>query len=356
MIFLFFEVFLFFLACGEILSRRTNWNLFRIIYILLSLLTMVRYGVGTDFYTYEYIYKITPALDEGGLSEVFHGEIGYLFLSSVFKTFGIGFWFFNAIIAFISMCLFYFGIKKYCIFPFFSLLIFYSVFYFTYPFNAIRQGLTIAAFFGILLHLLINRKYKAYVVGTIILSFFHSSILFALFFPLLLKIRLNRHTIIILLLIALLFPVQKAILIITPSFLHTALHTYLDAEFSLDAFIARFVFWIPIIYLMTKVQKQSYASVEQKKMMELFLWGVFIYLMFASFSFIASRLNVYTRVLEIILLPLSCFSFKRIGNRIIFMIVFSFILFYLYIKNIDMLIDNSALDISFWQYPLFYYI
>ena len=355
MIFLVFEILLLFFAFGEILLKRTNWNLFYMIYILLSLLTIVRYGVGTDFYNYEYIYNITPALDEGGVSEVFHGEVGYLFLSSVFKTFGAVFWFFNASIAFISMCFFYWGIKKYCIYPFFSLFIFYSVFYFTYPFNAIRQGLTIAAFWGILLHLLFVKKYKLYFIWTIILSLFHSSILFALLFPIILKIRLNKHAIIILLLIALLFPIQKAILVITPSFLHAALYTYVDAEFSLNAFMARFAFWVPIIYLMVKTQRDPYVSVEQKKMMELFLWGVIIYLMFASFSFIASRLNVYTRVLEIILLPLSCFSLKRIGNRIFFMIVFSFILIYLYIKNINMLIDNSALDISFWQYPLFNY-
>lgn len=355
MIFLVFEILLLLLAWGEILSRRTSWSLFRIAFILLSLLTMVRYGVGTDFYNYEYIYKITPALDEGGLSDVFHGEIGYLFLSSVFKTFGISFWLFNAVFAFVSMYLFYLGIKKYCDYPLFSLLIFYSVFYFTYPFNAIRQGLTIAAFWGILLHFLINRKYKVYTIWTIIFSLFHTSILFALIFPLILKIRLNGRIVMILFLIALIFPTQRIISVVTPSFLYAALNTYLDVEVSLTAFFARLIFWIPIIYFMIKAPKQSYAYVGLEKILNLFLWGIFVYLMFLSLSFIASRLNVYTRILEVILLPLSCFSFKRIINRIIFMFVFSIVLFYLYVKNVVMLIDNSALDICFWQYPLFYY-
>lgn len=351
MFFISFLIVLLLFSFGEVLFKKTSWKVFNIVYVILVVITAVRYGVGTDFFNYEFIYKETPVSFGSELLDVYHGEPGFLFLISLFKLLGADFYVFNAFWGIMSMLAYYIGIKRYCVYPFLSLLVFYCIFYFTYPFNAIRQGLTIALFFAVSLKYLYQKETLKYVMCTILFSLFHASILFTLVFPILLKFKLDLRSFTIMFLIAALFPIQKLLILCTPPVFHTAISFYSDSEVSLLGVLARMIFFFPILYYISKNENKNVCFLTIRN---LYLWGMIIYVLFISYSFIASRLNVYTRLIELILLPGFCMCYYRKTTRLVSFIIISVLLSYLYVKNVEMLIDNSLLDNSVFDYPLFY--
>lgn len=127
---------------------------------------------------------------------------------------------------------------------------------------------------------------------------------------------------------------------------------YSESDISLLGTLARLTFFLPILYYVSKIKSNDPKFLVIKN---LYLWGTIIYVTFFSLSFIASRLNVYTRILEVVLLPGFCMYFHRKSLRLFFFTLILVLLSYLYVKNINMLIVNSLLDISVFEYPLFYY-
>lgn len=353
MIFLFYFFVLIVFSLFEVFQKKTNWRWFNIVYAILAGMTIIRYGVGTDFFNYKLMYEETPAIGKGNVLDMYHGEVGYLFFSSLFKTFNFNFWIFNGFVALASMSLFYKGIRKYCIYPFMSLMIFYAIFYFTYPFNAIRHGLTLALFWGILLELLLKKQYFLYYVLILIGSLFHISLVFCVVCPLLFRLKLNFKYFFFGGMVGVLFPLGFFIKNFLPGYMYARLVFYADEELSIWAIIIRLIFAIPILYVVNKYGDNT--SIQLRKLGYLYLFGIIVYVSFISCAFVASRLNIYFRLLEMVLLPMFIFCFNNKFNRFMLFVYLSLLLGGVLVKNINMLIKNSLLDMSFWEYPLFYF-
>lgn len=336
MILLFLLVVLFFLSGIEVCKQKKNSKLsFLLLYIPISLITISRFGVGADYPGYYNAFQELNSININGISELLlinaHGELGYLFLVYLFGKLGLTFYELAILIAIVTMPLYYIFFKKYCSYSILSLFIFYAIYFVVYPFNVIRQGLTIALFLGVLLPLLFEKKYLLFVIYTILGSLFHYSLLTVLVLPFILKLKLNIRTIFILIILGLIFPLGSLILNI--GFLNSinVLSYYLDDSSNIYAFLNRAIFIIPSFYFYAKYDKNSL----ERKMALISIIGFLIFINFRSYSLIASRTTVYFKIVEIYLLAKYIKDIKLLPNRMLVFNLFSVFLFIIFIKAMN---------------------
>ncbi len=165
--------------------------------VLITLMLCFRYGEGSDYPSYEYLY--------GGLSnESWQGfwhyktstslmEIGYYFFAWIFASNGVPFAFFAALIAVIEAPLLFRFLDRYCKGSrCMALMILYPLYTFIYQLSGLRQGLTIALFLGLMFPLFEKKKWGAYLLLAIVCFLFHKVAILFFLLPLtyLLKTRL----------------------------------------------------------------------------------------------------------------------------------------------------------------------
>ncbi|WP_368106836.1 EpsG family protein [Bacteroides nordii] len=336
MILLLLLVVLFFFSGIEVWKQKKKSKLsFLLLYVLISLIAIVRFGVGADYPGYYNAFQEINSIDINGISELLlinaHGELGYLFLVYLFGKLGLTFYELAILIAIITMPLYYIFLKKYCNYSILSLFIFYAIYFVVYPFNVIRQGLTIALFLGVLLPLLFEKKYLLYVIYTVLGSLFHYSLLTVLILPFILKFKFKIGTIYIFIILGLIFPMGN--LIMNIGFLNSinVLSYYLDDSSNVYAFLNRAVFVIPSFYYYAKSDKNSV----EKKMALISIIGFLIFINFRSYSLIASRTTVYFKVVEIYLLAKYISDIKLLPNKMLVFNLFSIFLFIIFIKAMN---------------------
>ncbi len=139
-----------------------------------------RYNCDNDYTNYVGIYQDTPLLNEGiglifGYGVIVGVEVGYLFISSLFKQLSFNaqsIFIFSSIITF---CITYKVFKRNSIFPTISILIFFSQF-FSLPFVQMRFGIAMAIVLLACFYLSKEQKLKYWFL-IILASSFHISAL-----------------------------------------------------------------------------------------------------------------------------------------------------------------------------------
>ncbi|EJT5293004.1 EpsG family protein, partial [Salmonella enterica] len=91
-------------------NKNINDSIMFMLVVLMILMSGLRVN-DSDYLEYNKMYNEVPSLYNFTLSAIkdIHGEIGYLFLSSFFKTFDLPFQFFLFFIASLSLMLTYFS-------------------------------------------------------------------------------------------------------------------------------------------------------------------------------------------------------------------------------------------------------
>lgn len=155
---------------------------------LVTLMLCFRYGEGSDYPTYEYMY--------GGLSnESLLGfiryksasplEPSYYFFSWLFASRGAPFAVYLAVIAICEAPLLYLFLDRYCRgYRCLSLLLLYPVYVFTYQLSGLREGISIALMLGGLLPLLEKKKWVAYYILALVCFSFHRTAVIYFLLPL----------------------------------------------------------------------------------------------------------------------------------------------------------------------------
>ncbi|MDQ8286134.1 EpsG family protein [Enterococcus faecium] len=282
------------------LANVSKW-LFYVMYAVLSGLAILRFGIGTDYFSYKYIYEIMPKITEfnGTNLQQIHGEIGFKISIGVSKSLGLSSEVYIAVITGISLLFllrfFNIYIKEY---KMIALLIFYSMYYFTYINSGIRQGLTICVFLGVGLLLWEKKKYLYYYMLIIMLATFHSSVLIVVFLPFI--NFLKKEWILLFITIISLGNFLISVVLKTNLLLSLLPITPYTDVLSLPAFSIRALSLILIIilYFLTKNNNARFDNIFYS-----YLIVFYIYIAFASNSLIASRLHVYFKALEMILVP-----------------------------------------------------
>lgn len=278
---------------------------FNMVFAFVTFLAVIRYGQGTDYFGYMYNYYMTPPLKS--FTSVFgldvHGEIGFTFIYSIFRTFNIRFEFFVGLIGLLTMLLIYRFIKKYSKLPITSLTMFYVLYYLVYVFSGIRQGLAIAIFVGIGIDLYKSKKYKEFIFLVLLTATIHSSIIITLLVFAVDKVKLSYKFYGALTIIALLIMVTNldmTLINLLPGFLSNKILSYWgDGGISILAFANRAVFLFLILFY-------SFGKSESEDMLffkKLYILSFLLYILTIKSMTISSRISLYFKVFEIVLVP-----------------------------------------------------
>ena len=166
-------------------EKTPKWLLYDIFGVLTAMLCL-RYGQGSDYFSYGHIYYELPQnLFAALAAKEIHGEWGWKLLCLLGRWAGMPFPAFVLVLSLGMMGLYWRFLSRFCRRPLLALLLGWHTLYLTYFFGILRQGLVIAIFLGLLLECLPNRRYGVYGLGCLVCAGFHSSAVVLLLLPLL---------------------------------------------------------------------------------------------------------------------------------------------------------------------------
>lgn len=276
-----------------------------VLYILLS------YGVGTDFFSYEFIYKYTSSdyFDKNIASAI---EPLFLIFMKLFQNNDIPYFYFSKTISVIIFLITSFWIYGNSNHKLFSLMLYFSWFFLVWTMSAYRQGIVLAI--GILLFFDKKRENSLFksITCILLLSLIHKSALVYLLLILLQrKLKFDKNMQIKFLLISLIFsllPIYKLFVYLPSHKIFDRLITYTRAEvgfFDLASLMRIFLFIIVISHYDILTSTKYF-----KKLTDSFLFGVSLYFMLKFSEIVASRSTIYSFILIVIILPEIINSYK----------------------------------------------
>lgn len=337
--FLFFYIF-------KILKK--NNFAYNLLFILLWLMLSFRYGQGTDYFAYNYIFDQFNDIEMALLNPYhIHGEIGFRVLCSIFQSNYSIFIFF---ISTFEMFLLNKGINYYSRNKILSLLLFYPTIYLTYYFSAIRQGIVLSVFIGILLRYLFNNEIKKYYLVCFIMLLFHQSAFILFLIPLLKFVELKKLYLILLISVSIgsffILPIGQKILQILPFYMYISSNQTIN----IFAIIERLTTFTIIMLLFIKNSKLIKKN-ENMIFMKIYILGIAIYMLFIGYPLVSSRIMIYFKSMEIFLFPIlleKTSKYKFFGE--LFIVILTVTMFF---KNINAYIQegNYKENVNVWNYP-----
>lgn len=331
---------LFVLSIYEFINGNTPKFGYAISIGILSIMLVFRYGQGTDYFGYYWIYtKISPEINLSQLMDSsIHTEAGWKFVCVIFKMLGASFEMLVVVVSIIEMFLLNKFVNKYCRYKIFSLLLSYHTLYLTYLFSALRQGLVICVFLGVLYDWYAEKKYLHYVIGVLLCTTLHTSAIVLLLIFLLKCRKLNNLKTIEWLII---FAWGAGIVLATGIFnfalqkiLPNSVMVYFSnntVSIALLERICSYVF-VTIIYVKylknKKCERISYVS----DFMKLYSIGIFLYGATIWVPLVSSRFTFYFKVLEIAIVSSTLAECKKIREIIFaYFLALSLVMF---VKNV----------------------
>ena len=291
-------------------NRDDRW-LYALPFLLLSLALCLRFGQGTDYPNYQFLY------DHPG-----HGEWGYSWLTQTCRR--LGFSFPQFIILFsLPMCAFtHRALMKYSYCRPLSLFLLYPTIYLTYYFSGIRQGFVIAAFLGVLLPLLEQKKTLLYISFCIFLTAIHSVALALI--PLVIIVRFSIRHLLALAGIGLIFGVINLVYPFGLSIINSLADTFsIEREFEQSsvywlAFAERVVMcaFVVIIHSCENNPKELRRPVRLEAdglFLKVYLFGFFVFMLLSANAMLSSRFCIVFKCVEVLLI--SSIVHKRLRMR-----------------------------------------
>ena len=280
------------------------------IYIILF-----RFGLGTDYFSYEFIYN---QHNVSSLSKALNAhksliEPGFRLLIYLFKSLNLPFQFF---VASISLTIYLFIVKwivdsqeK----PLLQIMLFNGMFFVVWALSGLRQGLVIA----IATYFILNRKkqlsYWQEILLIVVLAQFHISAYVYLLIILAKRISFNKKQLITILAIGLVMTLIPYQLILEPfkeiTFVKMYLH-YLTNNIGFWDFsgIVRLIFVLFTLLFYDKFKKDKFMLM----LANVNILGFALYFLLKASEVTASRVSVFTFIL---IIPLIVYVIKTIERR-----------------------------------------
>ncbi len=277
------------------------------------ILIWIRYGIGTDYHAYNYLFN---RLDASNIGNIFNGtnEFGFNFLVYFFKKIGFSYHFFSSLFISIILLIYVIWIKKNSSDFILSIIILFSWFFIVWLLSAVRQGFVIAI--GVLLFYSkdIDLKPKDKIIVILLLASIHISAL--IFFVLLalekLSLDIKRHIIIFVSSVVAslvfkfaIFPIFRFV----PFIRNIGYIAYAGNEWEIFPATIRIVFFTFVLLFYRKITSTSY----NKKIVDIHLLGYSLYFLLKFSEIIAGRFFAYTFVLIVNIIPLVK---NTLGNKI----------------------------------------
>ena len=352
-------VLLFLGALFELLRKKTSPIIYTVMFIGLLAMLCFRYGQGTDYFSYQYIFEYTPKtlniFELLTTSSSVHSEVGWKFLCALFKLLGINYYVFVAVIGTVTMFLLNIFIKKFCPLKTTALFIAYPTLYLTYISSGMRQGLVICFFLSVLLELYLKKKYMKFLVLVLLCSLIHTASLILLILLIVpLKNALTEYQDIIIVLCWLLG--------IGFSFFGFSI-TFLGRTFANEVTSISYIAVAERIltYAMIRVIYSGYKRLNVKQcefldaIMYVYSLCMVLYGLLFSMPTLASRICYFFKSTEILLITTMLADSKRkfINSYYLFMYIAALTMVMLF-KNIDSYIGQGTYYYEFsniWSFP-----
>lgn len=334
-----FLIIVYFSFMNGFLRKKENIS-FLVIGLSVAIITSLRYGLGTDYFGYQFTYNYIPsnfiktleAQDE-------HFEIGFRVIMSLFKFLDYNFETFVMFITIVIFMGYIYVIWKKSNYKILSFLIVYSLYYEVYISSALRQGLGMVIFFIAYYKFIENKEYKRYIVSILIGSLFHKTILIGLIIPIICKLyKKNFYN--VKLNIILVFASITGLLLRADRIIYFMLKFIgsqgsVSTQSSISIYpIAIRVLMIIAIYILYKTCNESDISEFDKIQIYTYFIGVIIYISISNISMFSRVVDILTMV-EIIIIPnlISKSKIKQVGICIV--PCYMFVLGILFIKDIN---------------------
>lgn len=347
-------------SLGAIFSFfKENKVFFVTLLIVLMLLGFFRFGVGPDYFSYQYLYQ---GLSSNPYYELMQGtgnqEVLFRVIGSFLKSINFSYQMYLAVICFVNV---YF-IGRICSHfskkATMSLFLYYSFFYFVWTFSGLRQGLVIAIGCYYYLKCYKENKHIYFIVLSLILSLIHASALILIFFYVLSQFSWTGKKLTILSFISVLIsilPLGPLIALFSNVPLLDRIYYYLPTSYSFGEnfdiqSLARIVFLIfgLVCYdIYTRKNKINAFT------MNFYILSLNLYFLMKTSELVAARLSIYGFFMVILILPNIYTMYKTRINRLIFqliLLVFCFLYFNKELNAMEELSDAVLFENEFIPY------
>lgn len=317
---------------------------FIVIALILTTMLSLRFGQGTDYFSYRTIYySISSENISFSNYSGLHGEIGYLFLCNIFRYLDIPFEGFIFIISIFEIGLLFRFAKEFEIRTPEIFIIAYPTLYMTYFMSVIRQGLIIAIFLGIILPACKKKEKGKVFLWVVICTLIHGTALMflTLFFVDRIGIKQVRYICILMWGVGVLLtvPSVKRVFI---SFGIDALNYYMISGTSIRpiAIAERLTGICFATYMFSIVKKKGDSTEEYSRLYKCYLITMSSYGLFLGYESIATRLSGIMRFVEVYLFIMGIQKSKKLNKRILILILTAFETMML-AKNINSYIEQG---------------
>lgn len=305
---------------SQLFNKRILFFAFAAVLILLG---CFRYGIGLDYFAYQYLFE---RLHNSPLYELKYGmdqqEVGFRVLGSFLKNIGFTYQMYTMAFAVVTIIFIAKICSKYSKNPTLSLLIFFSFYYLTWTFNGIRQGVVIAVGLYYLLTCLEKRQFKRFVAIVVLLSLIHSSALILILLYFVARLNLNKKKLItftIFSIILSVIPIGTIISKLTWFPFYYRILPYLNTETSLNILdfqgLGRILFLIIAFAFYETYSKKDETS---RKIINIYIVSLAMYFLLQFSELTAARMTIYGKFLDIIILANILYMYKKRINRLIY--------------------------------------
>lgn len=321
MLYLTLFISLFSLALLEIQGRRLPHWLQFFVPLVLVIVAALRVDTGTDYAAYLKLWTFVDPLSELFGKNLRYGEleVGFVFIMGLLKQFTASapvFWGFCASLVFVPLV---WGVKKLAIPSFFVVILVYLMaFYIPYTFNGMRQAIAMSIFIASVPFMLQRHNFMVLALTLLATSFHLSGALILLAYA----VQFYRGNLL-------------------PIMLVGSLAAFVLSQLNVLSFILFDLVGISKVYVQKFTESTSLFKLATrallllaffyfypqgndtyKKLFRMYLLGFFIYVGLAEYNMLATRFNMFFRVLEILMLPLLLTQFSQIKQRMLCLILF----------------------------------
>lgn len=299
-------------------KNSTKLVLFLLPVSLLILIGGLRYGISSDYFHYREMYL---HINEKSNWSSFFVEYGFLWINYLFSSISTSFEFFIFFFCFVSVSLKSKLIFKYCTYPFFGLILYFTFYFLLDDMGAIRRGFAcafvIASFFSSF-----EKKYFNSILLLFIAVNIHLSALFCLPFIFINNYKSTFKSFLLFLVLSLLFGYifdnfyDTLISYDNELLVYQKFIAYFDSGFEFQSNVYEIGLFLRIIlvFFLLKYKFLFNENVYFDKMLNLYIIGIYVLIIFSKFT-IFSSIVIYFKFFEIFLIPLLISKVTR-RNRI----------------------------------------
>ena len=327
-------------------SGKVNKTYFYVFILSLFFIAIMRFGIGADYFAYDYLYNIMSSSDINNSFFVLDNvEWLFKYIMMSFNLLGISYHLFNVFFTVIILGFTLYWISKKSPNKYLSILLYISMFFLVWTLSAIRQGLVIA----ILLNVFFGEKKfstRNQILISVGLSLIHSSAIIALLIYLISKLNFNKKTILYFFIVSIvfnLFSITSNLAFLENVPYISKLLFYIDpVKISIFSFTSLmrlsffFIVWFYYDQLVERYEDKTFIN------FVLINYILFFFLLFSVIT--SSRISIFGHLSMVVILPMILELYSKSKQRNI--VLSSLILFsvFSFVKELDTVIDQTGFE------------